>query len=216
MQYVLTFLEGFISFISPCMLPMLPIYLTYFAAGDSRKGKVLSGALSFVLGFSVVFCGLGVLAGTAGAFLKAHQTAVNVVSGLIVIVFGLSYLEVIPLNFLKGLRTERKAGNILSAFVFGMVFSVNLTPCVGAFLGSALMLAAAAGGALQGLSLLAVYSLGLGVPFVVSAVLIDRLKTAFSFIKKNYRVINTVCGVFLIAVGTLMALGQFGRYLSLI
>ena len=195
---------------------MLPLYLTYFAGGDSRKGKVLSGALSFVLGFSVVFCTLGVLAGTAGTFLKQHQTAVNVVSGLAVIAFGLSYLEVIPLGFLRGMKAQKNADSILSAFLFGMVFSVNLTPCVGAFLGSALMLAAAAGGALRGLSLLAVYSLGLGVPFAVSAVLIDRLKGTFTFIKKHYKAINTVCGLFLIAVGILMALGQFGRYLALI
>lgn len=214
MQYILTFLEGFISFISPCMLPMLPIYLTYFAGADNERKKVLPRALSFVLGFSVVFCVLGVLAGTVGAFLKGHQTIVNIVTGMIVIFFGLSYLEILPMNFLKGMKSRHSADGILSAFVFGMIFSISLTPCVGAFLGSALMLAATVGGAWQGLLLLAVYSLGLGVPFVVSAVLIDKLKGAFTFIKKHYKIINTVCGIFLILIGILMAFGLLSQFLA--
>lgn len=216
MQYVLTFLEGLISFISPCMLPMLPIYLSYFAGDDKEKKKILPGAISFVLGFSLVFCILGVLAGTVGTFLKHHQIIVNIVSGSVVILFGLSYLEIIPLKFLKGIKSKHDADGIFSAFLFGMIFSVNLTPCVGAFLGSALMLAASVGGTLQGLILLLVYSLGLGIPFILSAVLIDKLKGTFSFIKKHYKIINTVCGVFLILIGILIACGSFNRYLALL
>ncbi len=216
MQYVLTFLEGFISFISPCMLPMLPIYFSYFAGKDNEKKKVLPCAVSFVFGFSLIFCIMGVLAGTAGSFLRHHQTIVNIVSGLCVIVFGLSYLEIIPLNFLKGMNSKINPDGIISAFIFGMIFSVNLTPCVGAFLGSALMLAASAGGTLKGLSLLAVYSAGLGIPFVISAVLIDKLKGAFSFIKRHYKIINTVCGIFLILIGILMICGLMNKYFALI
>lgn len=216
MQYLLTFLEGFISFISPCMLPMIPIYLTYFAGADNEKKKILPRALSFVLGFSIVFCALGLLAGSAGTFLNEHQTAVNMVTGIIVIIFGLSYLEIIPLKFLKGMNTKQRADGIISAFIFGMIFSVSLTPCVGAFLGSALMLATSAGGAMQGLLLLALYSLGIGIPFVVSAVLIDKLKGAFTFIKQHYKIINTGCGIFLIIVGVLMACGLLNKLLSLI
>lgn len=218
MQYLLTFLEGILSFVSPCLLPMLPVYLTYFAGagegGEKRKG--LSRALSFVLGFSLVFCLLGMLAGTLGAFLREHRTVVNIVTGAFVILFGLSYLEIIPLRFLRGIETKHDANGTFSAFLFGMVFSVSLTPCVGAFLGSALMLAATVGGALQGALMLAVYSLGLGVPFVLSAVLIDRLKGTFAFIKRHYRVINTVCGVFLIVIGILMATGLFGSFLAVL
>ncbi len=216
MQYLLTFLEGFISFISPCMLPMIPIYLTYFAGENNEKKKVLPRALNFVLGFSLVFCILGVLAGTVGTFLHEHQTVVNIACGIIVILFGLSYLEIIPLNFLKGMQTKHDADGIISAFLFGMVFSVSLTPCVGAFLGSALMLAATVGGALQGLLLLAIYSLGLGIPFVISAILIDKLKGTFAFIKKHYKVINTVCGIFLIVVGIAMAFGWLNILLSIL
>lgn len=216
MQYLLTFLEGFISFISPCMLPMIPIYLTYFAGENNEKKKVLPRALNFVLGFSLVFCIIGVLAGTVGAFLHEHQTVVNIVCGIIVILFGLSYLEIIPLNFIKGIQTKHDADGTFSAFLFGMVFSVSLTPCVGAFLGSALMLAATVGGALKGLLLIAVYSLGLGIPFVISAILIDKLKGTFAFIKKHYKVINTVCGIFLIVVGIAMAFGWLNILLSIL
>ena len=106
--------------------------------------------------------------------------------------------------------------NFFSALVFGVIFSVGWTPCVGAFLGSALALASQQGHALQGMLLLFVYSLGLGVPFVISAVLIDRLKTAFDWIKRHYQIINAICGGFLIVVGVLMATGLLGRFLNLL
>ena len=103
----------------------------------------------------------------------------------------------------------------ISAFVFGIIFSVGWTPCVGAFLGSALMLASQQGHVLEGMMLLLIYSLGLGIPFLLSAVLIDYMKDAISFIKKNYRVINIICGCVLIIVGILMATGTIGKLLSM-
>ncbi|MCR5523775.1 MAG: cytochrome c biogenesis protein CcdA [Clostridia bacterium] len=214
MQFFVTFLEGIISFISPCMLPMLPVYITYFAGGSDSKKHIFARALSFVVGFTLVFSLLGLFAGTLGGLLSRYQTAVNIVCGVFVILFGLSYLEIIPLRFLKGINGEREAGSIISAFIFGVIYSVSLTPCVGAFLGSALMLAASEGGAVMGTLLLLVYSLGMGIPFLVSAVLIEKLNTVFTFIKKHYKVINTVSGVFLIVMGLLMALGLFGRLMS--
>ena len=208
MEFAITFLEGFISFISPCMLPLLPLYISYFAGGADKKHKVFLRALSFVLGFTVVFSLLGLFAGTLGAFLREYRTAVNIAGGALIIIFGLSYLEVIRLPFFKGIRNGRTADTVVSAFLFGIVYSVSLTPCIGAFLGSALALAGASGTALRGVLLLVTYSLGLGVPFLISALLIERLNTAFTFIKRNYRVINIVCGSFLILVGILMALGR--------
>lgn len=210
MQYLITFLEGVISFISPCMLPMLPVYIGYFAGGGEKR-RVLPRALAFAAGFTLVFCLMGVFAGTAGSLLTRYQTAVNIVCGAIVVLLGLSYLEVIPLPFLKGMKPRDGSG---SAFVFGLMYSVSLTPCVGAFLGSAIMLAGASGSAGKGLMLLMVYSLGLGIPFVLSAVLIDRLKGTFAAVKRNYRVINAVCGVFLIAVGVCMMLGLMTRLMA--
>lgn len=196
------------------MLPMLPIYVSYFAGGTDKKRSVFTRALAFVVGFTAVFCLLGLFAGTLGAFLAKYQTAVNIVSGIIVIIFGLSYLEVIRLPFFKGMSSKQNANTVISAFLFGVIYSVSLTPCIGAFLGSALMQAANAGTALRGTLLLLTYSVGLGLPFLISAVLLGELAVAFNFIKKHYKVINTVCGIFLIIVGVMMAFGMMNRLLA--
>ena len=219
MQYVISFLEGIVTFISPCLLPMLPIYISYFAGGTERStGKTLTCASGFVLGFTAVFVAMGALAGTVGSFLIRYQTIVNLVLGGIVIAFGLNYLGVLNLNIFRGMKGGVKTAdmNFWSAFVFGVVFSVGWTPCVGVFLGSALMLASQQGSAMVGTLMLLSYSLGLGVPFLLSAVLIDQLKGAFAFIKKNYGIINRVCGGLLIVVGVLMATGLLGRFLNML
>ena len=219
MQYVISFLEGIITFISPCLLPMLPIYISYFAGGGERStGKTLKGALGFVTGFTVVFVAMGALAGTVGSFLRQYQTAVNILSGLIVIFFGLNFLGVFKLNLFRGSSRSVKTDNMgfFSAMVFGVIFSIGWTPCVGAFLGSALMLASQQGHVVEGMLMLLVYSLGLGIPFVLSAVLIDYLKSAFNWIKKNYQIINLVSGGFLVFVGILMATGTMGWLLGLL
>lgn len=215
MQYVITFLEGVISFISPCMLPMLPIYISYFAGKADKKHHIIARSLAFVLGFTTVFTALGLFAGTIGRFLLAYQTVVNIVCGVIVIIFGLSYLEVVRLPFFKGMSGGKEIGSVFSAFLFGAIYSVSLTPCVGAFLGSALMLASTSGGAVKGAALLLTYSAGLGVPFVFSALLLDKLNSAFQFIKAHYKVINTGCGIFLMIVGIMMAFGWLNALLSI-
>ena len=217
MQYAVSFLEGIITFISPCLLPMLPLYISYFAGGGERSTrKTLKGAFGFVTGFTMVFMALGALAGTIGG-LREYQTVVNVVSGLIVIFFGLNFLGVFKLNLFKGIQRDVDTDNMgfLSAFVFGVVFSIGWTPCVGTFLGSALMLASQQSHAAAGVLMLLAYSLGLGIPFVLSAVLIDYLKTAFDWIKRHYRLINGISGGLLILIGVMMATGTFGRLMSL-
>ena len=219
MQYIVAFLEGIITFISPCLLPMLPIYISYFAGGGERSvGRTLRGALGFVTGFTAIFVALGALAGTVGSFLREYQTAVNILSGLIVILFGLNFLGVFHLNLFKGSRLSVAADNMgfFSALLFGVIFSVGWTPCVGAFLGSALMLASQQAHAVEGMLMLLAYSLGLGIPFVLSAVLIDYLKSAFNWIKKHYGVINAVSGSLLVMIGILMATGTFERLLGLL
>ena len=219
MQYFISFLEGIITFISPCLLPMLPIYLSYFAGGEAQSlRKTVTNALGFVLGFTVLFVAMGALAGTLGSFVRQYQTAVNLVCGLVVIFFGLNFLGVFRINLFRGGqgRVETRELGFLSSALFGVVFSVGWTPCVGAFLGSALMLASQQGHVLEGMAMLLVYSLGLGVPFLLSAVLLDYLKTAFDWIKRHYRTINLVCGGFLILVGVLMATGTLGRLLTLL
>ena len=219
MQYLISFLEGIVTFISPCLLPMLPVYISYFAGGEVRgTGRTVRNALGFVLGFTLVFVAMGALAGTLGSFLQNHQTAVNVISGLIVIAFGLHFLGVFQLNFFRGSSRSVRSEDMgfFPAVLFGVVFSLGWTPCVGAFLGSALALASQQGHVGTGMLMLLAYSLGLGIPFLFSAVLIDRLKSAFDWIKRHYGIINRVCGVLLILVGILMATGTMGRLLSLL
>ena len=219
MQYFITFLEGIISFISPCMLPLLPLYISYFTAesdDEANKKKVFLRALAFVVGFSAVFCVLGLFAGTVGTFLRKYQTILNIICGIIVVIFGLSYLEIIPLPFFKGMTRSHKATSVLSAFLFGVIYSVSLSPCIGAFLGSALMLASTSGSVAKGVTLLLTYSLGMGIPFLISALLLDKLKNTFKMIKKHYKIINTVCGIFLIVIGIVMATGLLDKLLGLI
>ena len=219
MQYLISFLEGIITFISPCLLPMLPIYISYFAGGGERTtAKTLKGAVGFVTGFTIVFVMLGALAGTVGSFLREYQTTVNIISGLIVIIFGLNFLGVFKLNIFKGNQRSVKTDNMgfFSAMLFGIIFSVGWTPCVGAFLGSALMLASQQGHIAEGMLMLLSYSLGLGIPFILSAVLIDYLKSAFNWIKKNYKIINLISGSLLVIIGIMMATGTLGQLLNLL
>ncbi len=218
MQYVISFLEGVITFISPCLLPMLPIYISYFAGGGKRSTKkTLAGAFGFVTGFTIVFVAMGALAGTVGGLLREYQSALNLVCGLVVIFFGLYFLGVVKLSLFKGSSHKVDTENMgfFPALLLGIIFSIGWTPCVGAFLGTALMLASQQGHGTEGILMLLAYSLGLGIPFVLSAMLIDYLKTAFLWIKTHYRLINTVCGLLLILLGALMATGMLGRLLAL-
>ena len=217
MQYLISFLEGIITFISPCLLPMLPIYISYFAGGGERTvGRTLKGALGFVLGFTAVFVAMGALAGTIGSFLSRYQPLVNLLSGAVVIVFGLNYLGLLKLRLFRGRERDVNTDDLgfFSAFLFGVIFSLGWTPCVGAFLGSALMLASQQGSMVRGILMLLCYSVGLGIPFLISAVLIDQLKGAFNWVKAHYHVINKVCGIALILVGIFMATGTLGRLLN--
>jgi cytochrome c-type biogenesis protein len=198
---------------------MLPIYISYFAAGEADKRKSLINSAGFVLGFTVVFVAMGAFMGTFGRLLRDYTAVLNIVTGLIVIAFGLNFMGVFRIGFLN--RVSHKPANVKnlgfsSSVLFGIVFSIGWTPCVGAFLGSALLVASLGGSSLQGITMLLAFSLGLGIPFVASALLIDRLKTAFDFIKRNYKVINVLSGVLLIIIGILMATGYMGYFLSLL
>lgn len=199
---------------------MLPIYVSYFAGGKEERSarKTLANSLGFVLGFTAVFVSLGALAGSFGRFLQQYKLAVNIVTGLIVIFFGLNFLGVFKLNIFKGIKNPfaKKKLGFFSSLLFGIVFSVGWTPCVGAFLGSALALASQQGHVLEGILLLLCYSAGLGIPFVLSAVLIDKLRGAFGWIKSHYNVINTVCGILLCIIGVLMMTGILDRILYML
>lgn len=220
MSYLITFIEGIVIFISPCMLPMLPIYFSYIAGQETinKTRKTLFNALGFVLGFTIIFVSLGALAGTLGSFLIRYRTVVNIISGLFIIFLGLNFMGAINIPFLNRsikLQTKRKGNSILQSIVLGIVFSIGWTPCVGPLLSSALLQASSTGSTLNGILLLMTFSMGLGVPFVLSALLVDSLKRTFDFIKRHNIIINRISGLFLILVGILMMTGFFGYFLSL-
>lgn len=212
MAFLMAFLEGIVTFISPCMLPMIPVYISYFAGNKTggKKTNALTNALGFVLGFTIMFVILGAFAGSIGSALRQHAATVHLVTGLVIILFGLNYIGILKIGFLNATKkfdANTKNLNFISSLFFGFVFSVGWTPCVGAFLGSALMMAASSPNRMDGILMLLCYSVGLGIPFVLSALLIDRLKAAFDFIKRNYKVINIVSGIALIVLGILMMMG---------
>lgn len=276
MEYLLTFLEGLASFISPCMLPMIPLYLSYFAGEDeideqepqtspivdktespaettlqtateetetsgnekksegtknpvvsertdakkkasNKKHLVAVRSLFFVIGFTLMFVVFGGLVGLIGGYINKHKTIINIVAGAIVIIFGLSYIGLFRLPFFKGLKKSYKVDGAWSAFLFGIVFAVGVGPCTGAFLGSALALASTSGTAAKGLLLLLFYSMGIGIPFIITAVLTDKTKKLFGFIKRHFKAVKIVSGSLLVVMGILMAVGimdKLGALLS--
>ncbi len=213
MEYLLLFLEGIITFISPCLLPMIPIYVSYLSGEKShekQKFSIIKNSIGFVIGFSIVFIILGAFSGTIGSFFNEYQMMINIVTGTIVIILGINYVGIIKIKLLSGTKKFKvKLGkiNFIKSILFGMIFSIGWTPCVGAFLGAALTLATQTGSTLQGMTLLLAYSIGLGIPFILCAVLLDRMKSTFDFIKKHYNIINKISGILLIMVGVLMITG---------
>ena len=172
-----------------------------------------------MLGFTIVFVALGAFAGTFGRLLVVYGRWVNIVAGAIIVLFGFNYLEVINIPFLRSSKQidyQPKDPGIISSFVFGIIFSIGWSPCVGTFLGSALMMAASSQHSLKGIFMLLIYSLGLGIPFIASAIILERLKTVFDFIKRNYKVVNLVSGLLLVMVGIAMMTGMLGRLLSVL
>lgn len=223
MEYLLLFLEGMVTFISPCILPMIPVYISYFSGGNTgeevEKYSVIRNAAGFVLGFTIIFTLTGALAGSFGALIKTHQGIVNFICGVIVTVFGLNYMGILKLNFLTRsyrINYEIKKVHFLSSILFGMVFSIGWTPCVGTFLGSALMIAVSSGTAIKGVIMLLLYSIGLGIPFLLCGVFIDSLKGTLSFLKMHYDLINKVAGGILVVTGILMMTGLFYKMISIL
>lgn len=204
MEYLLTFLEGIASFISPCLLPMLPIYISYFSGSDLKKNKALKNSIAFVFGFSLIFIILAILSNRAGVFLTKYVKYIKYVFGVIIIFLGLNYMEVFKFDLFskfKKYNSDVKDMGVLKSFVFGIMFSISMTPCVGTFLSSALLLIANQESLLKGIILIVLYCLGLGIPFIISSLLIDKLKNVFNIIKKNYKIVKIISGVILLIMG---------------
>ena len=221
MDYIIAFLEGIITFISPCLLPMLPVYISFFAGqkSENKKKTALINSIGFVFGFTIVFTTLGAFAGTVGGFLNEYRSLVNIVSGIIIILFGLNFMEIIRIPLFNKdhhLKLNTVNTGFFSSALFGVIFSIGWTPCIGTFLGSALMLAASSSESLKGIFMLLCFSAGLGIPFIASALLLEQLKSTFLFIKKHYRLINFISGGLLVVIGLLIATGLYGYFLSIL
>jgi len=196
------------------VLPLLPIYVSYFAAGEADGRRMRRNALGFFLGLTTVFVAMGAVASLIGMHIPARP--VEIVAGSLLILFGLHFVGILRVPALsrshgKALSAERlRSLSLPWAVIFGAVFALCWTPCVGPLLGAALMKAALASTVIEGVVLLLLFALGLGLPFLLSALLIDQLKGAFAAIKRHYVTINRVCGILLIAMGLLMVFGLFG------
>lgn len=204
MEYVITFIEGIASFISPCVLPVIPIYISYFATESKSMKKSIINSLGFICGFSIIFILLGVFAGTFGKFVHHYTSYINIIFGLFLIAVGLNYIGVIFIKFLnktKGSNQGKRNLTFITSVLFGIIFSLSWTPCVGAFLSSALIMASTTGSVLKGASLLLIYSLGLAIPFIITTLFLEKMKKTFDFIKKHYNIINKICGSILVLSG---------------
>lgn len=205
LEYLLIFLEGIASFISPCLLPMLPIYIAYFTGEkeNNLKGAIANSA-GFVLGFTIVFLILSIFASQLGSVISGNMKYLKIIFGILIILFGLNYIDVLKIKFLNNVTNMKFDTNNLNFFksiLFGTIFSISWTPCIGTFLSSALLLIAKNQDLLKGIILILLYSIGLGIPFIISTILIEKLKTVFDIIKKNYGIIRKISGGLLIFMG---------------
>jgi cytochrome c-type biogenesis protein len=224
--FPLAFAAGLVSFLSPCVLPLLPAYLSFMTGlttaelgGDDRRiARVIVPALLFVAGFSLVFVALGASASVLGSFLHTYREQVQQVAGVLIVAFGVLMLGVIKMPWLYGearidLAGSRRFGRA-AALVMGMAFAAGWTPCVGPVL-AAILYAASTQNSAQAALLLLTYSAGLGVPFVLVAVLFGRVRPLLSWLNRHALAINRFAGVVLIAVGLLMAFGKLALIATL-
>jgi cytochrome c-type biogenesis protein len=210
----IAFTAGIVAFLSPCVLPLAPGYLSYVTgltgaelAGDRKRGTVLLGSLLFVLGFSVVFVSYGVLFGGVGETLLRYADVISRILGLFVILMGLAFMGVIP-GLQREFRIHRlPRWGVAGAPVLGLLFGLGWTPCIGPTLAAVQTLAFTEASALRGAVLSLAYCLGLGLPFVILAVAFSRLAGAVSFLRRHSLVIMRVGGVLLVGVGVLLVTG---------
>lgn len=224
------FTAGLLSFLSPCILPLIPAYLSFISGvslnemrqEDSRgkpSVKVLTNALLFVLGFSLVFVALGASATAIGGFLMAELGILRKVAGVLVILLGLFVLGFLRVGFLdreKRYHQRSKSFGLLGSVLVGMAFAFGWTPCIGPILAAILFVASTKETVAQGVGLLGAYSAGLGIPFLLSAVAVDRFLHVSSWFKRHFQVIKIASGLLLIALGVLMLTDDLTRITALL
>lgn len=228
------FLAGLASFLSPCVFPLVPGYLSYLAGTAGSQARLTNNprelrwhvalhALFFVLGFSLIFVALGATASSLGDYLRSHQEDVRRVAGVVLIVAGLQVsgvLRIVPLLRERRIHVERGDPALLKSALIGLAFGAGWTPCVGPFLGSVLTMAASTASLREGVILLLIYSFGLGVPFLITGLLIDRITPAFRRLSRVLPVINLISGAalvftgLLVLSGTLVTLARYSPFLG--
>ncbi len=212
-SFLVAFGAGFFSFVSPCILPLVPVYIGFLSgkSADEEVGKktIFLHALFFVLGFSLIFICLGASVGLMGNFLIDKLPLLRIIAGVILVIFGIHFLGIFKIPFLYRVKKLDFASKLKksywASFLVGVSFSLGWTPCVGPILGGILVLAYTSHTVLQGALLLTAYSMGLGIPFLVIALCLSQISGFLKRINKYYRLIEIISGVFLIAVGILIA-----------
>lgn len=220
------FLAGLFSFLSPCVLPLIPSFITYITGlsfseiqaehptHEVRRQTILH-TLLFIAGFTFVFVLLGASATFIGGFLQEHMDIIRKVGGVLIVIFGVHVTGLVPINLLLGekrVTVHRKPAGYLGSFVVGVAFAAGWTPCIGPILASILMVAATEGTVSRGVLLLFIYSMGLAIPFFLSSLAMHQFLTVFNRFKKHIRIFEIVTGVFLIIVGIMI----FSNYLSVL
>jgi len=224
------FTAGIISFISPCVLPLIPGYLSFISgvsldemrSADNRSEalkKVSLNTILFVLGFSCVFIAMGASATFIGEFLLSKLFLFNKIAGVIIILLGLHIMGVFRISFLnyeKRFHTKSKPLGPLGSFLVGLAFAFGWTPCIGPILGGILLLASNQGTVGKGIVLLSSYSLGLGIPFLITAVSFNTFLGVFGWVKRHFRTIEIISGLLLVTIGFLIFIGSFSYIAGLL
>lgn len=215
--YLGAFTAGLVTFLSPCIFPLIPSFIAYIAgvSYDDLKGsqgsvrsKTVSHTIFFIIGFSVVFVLMGLTATTVGKALFAYQKYIRIGGGLLVILFGLAMSGVLNIGFLEKsfhIQTGKRRAGYISSFIIGLTFAAAWTPCAGPILGSILVIAGTEGSAVKGAKLLTVYSMGIGIPFLITAIAMQTFLAYFNRFKKAMVYVNKASGVVLVVVGVLIA-----------
>jgi cytochrome c-type biogenesis protein len=224
--FVGAFIAGLLSFLSPCVLPLIPSYITYITGlsfndlqaehpSHQVRRQTVIHSLLFIAGFTFVFILLGASATYVGGFLQQHMTSIRRVGGILIILFGIHLTGIIPIHFLLGekrFNINRKPAGYAGSFLVGVAFSAGWTPCIGPILASILMVAATEETVAHGIILLLAYSMGLAIPFFLAALAMHQFLVVFNRFKKYIRIFEIVTGVFLIIVGVMV----FGNYLAVL